>query len=173
MTFTLIHPRQMLHGAGDTDGDIHLRLHCYLARLTDLFGVRSPARVHNGASCTHSRSQPIGETFNILRAKPSALPTPRPPETTISSLAQRDARALLRGLSSDLQTTRSRKIQIDIKLFRSNATRRRSREDSRLYARDDDRTGCFNGLRYAASKIRVVLRDEGFAIRFQADDIFQ
>src|ERR1700733_14932843 len=97
----------MLDGTGDPDGDIHLRLHS-LARLTDLFGVRSPARVHNGASCTHSRSQPIGETFNILRKTLCAPNTTAAGDNDLS-LAQRDARALLGGLSSDLQTTR-RKI---------------------------------------------------------------
>ena len=77
-----LHAGPVLDRARDADRQVQLRRHG-LAGLADLELVRVPAGVGGRAGRTDRRAQPVRQPS--ISAKFSALPTPRPPDTTMDA----------------------------------------------------------------------------------------
>src|SRR6185369_15498764 len=60
--FGSLHAGEMLHGAGDTDGEVDVGLDGF-AGLADLHGVGNPAGVDRGTARPDGAAEDIGEIF--------------------------------------------------------------------------------------------------------------
>ena len=167
--FALVHAGEVLDGAGDSDGDVGLRLNGF-AGLADLLGVGAPACIDDGAGCADGGAELVGEGFDVLGEAFGAADAAAAGDDDFG-FGERDAGAAFGGLSGDFETRRGQ-VEIDVELFCGFGLWRCGIKDAGFDGNYGDGRGGFDGLGDTRQE-GVALGGDGFASSFEGDDVFE